>query len=417
VQAGLEIADIARRFAEPLCRSYQLSVDQHQVLGALRLCRTAVLGGHMDVCDRCGHQRPSYNSCRNRHCPKCQYSAQLRWLEQRKQRILPTHYFHVVFTLPSQLRSLVQYNRPELFALLFRAASQALLDLGRDDQRLGAQLGITAVLHTWSRDLNLHPHLHCVVTGGGLNAEGQWVGARPGFLFPVKVLGKRFKNLFLDGLKRLHQQEKLRFGGKCASLQCSSRFAGLLDKLYQTNWVVYCKKPFGDAQSVYAYLGRYTHRTAISNARLLSFDDKAVVFRTRHKKTASLPPILFLLRFLLHVLPYGFVRIRHYGLLASGNVNTKLVQARQQLEKQLRPAAEPGPDHAHHDEKLPYEPDFAWRFRRLTGIDLFQCPKCGIGRLVPYPLAATDRTCISRLIASQYLLPQRAPPLAALEAA
>jgi hypothetical protein len=187
VHAGLEVADIARRYGQQLRESHRLSFEQHQVLEALTLCRTAALGGHMDVCETCGHQRPSYNSCRNRHCPKCQYGAQLQWLEQRKKHILPIHHFHVVFTLPSQLRPLVLDNRRKLFALLFEAASQALLDLGRDNRWLGAQLGITAVLHSWSRDLNFHPHIHCVVTGGGLDPQGSWVSTDPGYLFPVKV--------------------------------------------------------------------------------------------------------------------------------------------------------------------------------------------------------------------------------------
>jgi hypothetical protein len=315
----------------------------------------------------------------------------------------------VVFTLPSQLRQLVLDNRRKLFALLFETASQALLDLGRDNRWLGAQLGITAVLHTWSRDLNFHPHLHCVVTGGGLDSQGRWVSTDPGFLFPVKVLGKRFGRLFLDGLKRLYQDRKLTLGGKCEPLANGSRFASLLDKLYQTNWVVYCKKPFGDAQGVYAYLGRYTHRTAISNGRLLSIDEKSVVFRTRHKKIASLPPVMFLRRFLLHVLPKGFVRIRHYGLLASGNVNTKLVQAKKQLDNNRAPAAVPSGKPAHGD-KLPFELDFAWRFRLLTGIDLFQCPKCGTGRLVRCLLLPQHSTASVCLTAKLYRAPQRSPP-------
>ena len=209
VRFPLEVADIARRFGPQLCENYRLSSEQHQVLEALTLCRTAALGGHMDVCQTCGYQRPSYNSCRNRHCPKCQYSAQLQWLEQRKQRILPVHHFHVVFTLPSALRPLVQHNRRALFALLFETASGALMDLGRDNRWLGAQIGISAVLHSWSRDLNFHPHLHCVVTGGGLDTNGHWVATKTGFLFPVNVLAKHFSRLFLDGLKRLYQDKKL----------------------------------------------------------------------------------------------------------------------------------------------------------------------------------------------------------------
>jgi hypothetical protein len=409
VRSRLELADIARRFGQQLREKYRLSFEQHQVLEALTLCRTAALGGHMDVCQSCGYQRPSYNSCRNRHCPKCQYSAQLQWLEQRKQRILPVHHFHVVFTLPSVLRPLVQQNRRALYALLFEAASSALMDLGRDNRWLGARIGISAVLHSWSRDLNFHPHLHCVVTGGGLDANGHWVGTKTRFLFPVNVLAKRFSRLYLDGLKRLYQDKKLTFPATCERLLNSSRFASLLDKLYKTKWVVYCKKPFGNAQGVYAYLGRYTHRTAISNGRLVSVDDKAVVFRTRYPKTASLPPTVFLRRFLLHVLPKGFVRIRHYGLLASGNVNTKLQQAKKQLEND--PAATVQPRRkAANDGKQPGEPDFAWRFRLLTGIDLFQCPKCRTGRLIRFVLQPPSLSPDIYPLVSSYFAPQRSPP-------
>jgi hypothetical protein len=253
----------------------------------------------------------------------------------------------------------------------------------------------------------------CVVTGGGLDPQGSWVSTDPGYLFPVKVLGKRFGHIFLDGLKRLYQDRKLKFGGKCEPLANSSRFASLLDKLYQTNWVVYCKKPFGDAQGVYAYLGRYTHRTAISNGRLLSADEKSVTFRTRDKKIASLPPVMFLRRFLLHVLPKGFVRIRHYGLLASANVHTKLQQAKQQLEKSL-PIVVPNGKPV-NDGQLPYEPDFAWRFRLLTGIDLFKCPKCRVGRLVRYLLLPQHSIAIIRLTANLYYAPQRSPPTVAYD--
>jgi len=377
VRPEIEVADIVRRFGDELTGSRVLSFEQRRALSAIALCRTARLGGHVDVCPDCGHSRPAYNSCRNRHCPKCQWLVSQRWLDSRLQRILPVHHFHVVFTLPSELRLLTMYNRKALFALLFESASAALKKLAADERRLGALLGITAVLHTWTRDLNFHPHLHCVVTGGGLGLDGKWVSTRPQFLFPVKVLGKLFRGIFVDRLRRLHADGKLVCNGKCSPLGSASEFQRLIDKLYSMRWNVYSKKPFGGIEGVHKYLAKYTHRIAISNRRLISFDDRAVTFYTRNGKTASLKPLGFLARFLSHVLPKNFVRIRHFGLYASGNVNTRLVKARTLLLNEMSAPVSDAQKPVTHDATASDEPDYVIRFRIATGIDLRRCPRCG----------------------------------------
>jgi hypothetical protein len=377
VRTEIEVGDIVRRFGDELVCTRALSFEQRRVLRAIALCRTARLGGHVDVCPDCGHKRPAYNSCRDRHCPKCQWLVSQRWLDSRLQRILPVHHFHVVFTLPSELRLLTMYNRKALFSLLFESASAALKKLGADERRLGALLGVTAVLHTWTRDLNFHPHLHCVVTGGGLGRDGQWVGTRPQFLFPVKVLGKLFRGIFVDRLKRLHYGGKLVCAGKCSQLGSASEFQSLVDKLYSMRFNVYSKKPFGGINCVYKYLAKYTHRIAISNRRLISFDDKAVTFYTRNSKTASLAPLPFLARFISHVLPKNFVRIRHFGLYASGNVDTRLQQARALLLDEESAPVSVAKTEVEHDTPAPDEPDYVTRYRDATGVDLSLCPLCG----------------------------------------
>jgi len=340
-------------------------------------CRTAELGGHVDVCDHCGHASdPSYNSCRNRHCPKCQSLAQKLWIEERAARILPTHYFHVVFTLPAELRALARVNPKTIFTLLFETAARTLLDLGRDEQRLGAELGITAVLHTWTRDLRFHPHVHCVVTGGGLDPSGErWITVKPGFLFPVKVMSALFRGKFLAALDRAYRHGELRFGTtSCAALADPRRFARLRDSLYRRDWVVYSKRPFGGAQHVYEYLGRYTHRVAISNQRLLAIGDDAIRFATKNGMTETLTPALFIRRFLQHVLPARFVKIRHYGLKASRNATSRLEVARRLLEAQHGDAhaiVDTAPDDPEPDDELrPGAP----------------CPRCKTGTIVRHYL-------------------------------
>jgi len=384
----LEVADIFRAHGDAYARNHVLTPDQDRVMQDIVRCRTAELGGHLDKCELCSHERPSYNSCRNRHCPKCQSLAQAKWIEKRKERILPIHYFHVVFTLPGQLRPLTLGNRKTIFALLFEAGSRTLLDLARDPKRLGAQLGITAVLHTWTRDLRFHPHLHCIVTGGGLNHSAErWVPTKlERYLFPREVIAKLFRNKFLDALKRAYKNEKLRFRSAYEELADPTFFRVFVDKLYNINWGVYAKRPFGGPQQVFEYLGRYTHRVAISNHRLISSDDDGVTFITKRDKTITLPHQEFIRRFLLHVLPSGFVKIRHFGIKASGNVNTKLVRARELLEEQ-NPSVGKDSNTEATNESDAHEPE-SWQeqMRRLTGTDLSICPLCGEGKMIRRPL-------------------------------
>jgi hypothetical protein len=395
---SIEVADIVARHGQQLSSHRVLSSEQRKALGAIESCRTARLGGHVDVCGQCGHQRPAYNSCRNRHCPKCQWLASERWLDRRMQTVLPVHHFHVVFTLPSELRALVMRNKKPLYGLLFESASRALKKLAADDRRLGAMLGITAVLHTWSRDLSFHPHVHCVVTGGGLTDDGRWVHTRPGFLLSVKPLSKLFRGIFLDRLVRLLRDEKLDVGGKCAALEHENDRRVFIDKLYDKSWNVYSKKSFGGAEAVHGYLSKYTHRIAISNRRLIAFDDDSVTFYTRDGRTASLRPLGFLSRFVNHVLPHNFIRIRHFGLYASSHLKTTLPRARALLHNSGAPA----PTRHHEPPEPDDEPDFVRRFRDATGIDLGRCERCG-AIVSRHPLAHDPRASP----------PQRAPPHAA----
>jgi len=350
---------------------------------AIESCRTSVLGGHLDVCDACGYQRPAYNSCRNRHCPKCQCLAQAHWIEQRAQRILPTHHFHVVFTLPGALRRLALYNRRLIFTLLFRAASQTLLTMGRDPRRLGGLLGVTAVLHTWTRKLHFHPHLHCIVTGGGLSLDDhRWVATKNSrYLFPVRALSTLFRGKLLNALRRAYRRGKLRGGPDLPELRDDPAFDRFIDSLYRQPWVVYAKKPFAGADHVFQYLGRYTHRVAISNQRIKAVDGNSVRFVTRGGDTSTLTPDEFIRRFLQHVLPAGFVKIRHYGLLAPAKVSTALERARALLNVDAAvPENNPVPSLTLDDA------DWRAKFARLTGVDLVRCPRCEIGAMIRHPL-------------------------------
>jgi hypothetical protein len=319
---SLDVADIFQRFGRDLERA-PLTPEQGRAVRAIRACRTAALGGHQLVCSACGYSQPVYNSCRNRHCPKCQALAQRRWVDACMHRVLPVRYFHVVFTLPQQLRALVHRNRRVMFELLFAAASKTLLTLGADPRRLGVQLGLTAVLHTWTRDLSFHPHLHTIVTGGGLTPAETWAAVKNGnFLFPVKVVSRLFRGKLLAGLKRAYRKGLIRTEGPLQHLADPDAFQYLIDSLYRKDFVVYAKRPFAGPQQVFAYLGHYTHRVGISNQRLIEIGDTHVRFKTKHGRTALLRGEEFVRRFLLHVLPKGFVKIRHYGLLASVNAST-----------------------------------------------------------------------------------------------
>jgi hypothetical protein len=373
----LEVADVVRAYGAELRRRYRLAAVTLKVMWHLVTCRTALLGGHLDVCDTCGHERVSYNSCRDRHCPKCQATERARWVAERLERLLPVPCFHVVFTLPAELRPLALRNKRLVYTLLFEAASSTLLTLTRDPKRLGAEIGITAVLHTWGQTLEFHPHLHCVVTGGGLAVDGsRWKPGRQGFLLPLGVLSKLFRGRFLAGLKRARDHGKLDFSGSTADLADPVRWAALRDVLYRQRWNTYAKPPFGGPEQVLRYLGSYTHRVAISNHRLVALEDGQVTFTYKdyrdgsRRKTMALDAVEFLRRFLLHVLPPGFVRIRHYGLWAARNVNTKLATARRLLGGDPPTRAVPG-------ERRP-----AWeRFFERTGVDVCACPLCKTGRL------------------------------------
>jgi hypothetical protein len=316
-----EVADVVRLCGDAFTRAHPLGPEQRAVLRDLIRCRTPALGGHLDTCGECGVSRPSYNSCRNRHCPKCQSVRQAQWVDARERRILPTHHFHVVFTLPAPLRPIALAHRRLVFDMLFAAASDTLLTLGRDPARLGAQLAVTAVLHTWKRDLGWHPHLHCIVSGGGLDiAADRWVSSADNYLFPVLVLGEVFRGKMLAALQSAVDRRDL-------ALPDTERIE-LFETIRRTKWVVYAKRPFGDAEQVIRYLGRYTHRVGISNARLRDVSPAGVRFATKNGGEVTVAPDEFLRRFLLHVLPRGFTKIRHFGLLAAGNVNGRLERAR-----------------------------------------------------------------------------------------
>lgn len=371
---------------------HMLTLQQSKVMRAVEQCRTPALGGHLEVCDHCGYSRPAYNSCRDRHCPKCQSLRQAQWIEARQERLLPVPYFHVVFTLPSSLRRLCRRNDREMYNLLFQSATQTLLRLGQDPGRLGARIAITAVLHTWTRELDYHPHLHCIVSAGGLSLDQtSFVHGDAKYLFPVAVMGILFRGLFLDGLKQLVQKGQVRTDG--------IELDPLLDTLYRTDWVVYAKRPFGGPEQVLSYLGRYTHRVGISNQRLVSLDEQGVCFRTKGGGKLTLLPQEFIRRFLLHVLPPGFVKIRHYGLWAGGRSAELLDKARQLLAADgpaLTAPVEPSALAPDADAELPQAAgalessdvpeDWIQRLLRVCGIDVTRCPMCQKGRMVPQPL-------------------------------
>lgn len=378
-----EVADILRAHGGAFAANHALTDEQWKAMWDITHCRTASLGGHVDVCLACGDERPSYNSCRNRHCPKCQALAQAEWLDKQKARILDTGYFHVVLTLPSELRPLGLRSPTEIHNLLFQAASDTLLTLGRDPKRIGGLIGATAVLHTWTRDLRYHPHLHCVVTGGALAAASdgspKWIDVGRDYLLPVKVLSKLFRGKFVAGLERLHSKGQLDLPDE---LGRPGAFASLVAQLRRTRWLTYCKRPFAGPEQVFKYLGRYTHRVGLSNKRLLRVDDEAVTIATRDGNTATMTPLEFVRRFLTHVLPKGFVKIRHYGLVAPGNIKTRLEAARRAISGGGRA---PGAIAA-----APVA-DWRTRMRELTGVDLTRCRVCGGANLERWSFPQPER--------------------------
>jgi hypothetical protein len=350
MRTSLEVADIFHA-AGPAYRAAHaghLSLHQLKVMSAIEHCRTAALGGHVEACTDCGHWRIAYNSCRNRHCPKCQGAAARTWLAEREADLLPVGYFHVVFTLPAEVADIAFQNKALVYDLLFRAASETMLTIAADPKHLGARIGITAVLHTWGSALTHHPHVHMIVPGGGISLDGsRWIASRPAFLLPVRVLGKLFRRLFLTRLIELHDSERLAFFGGQAALTDRRAFLRHLAPIRKQRWIVYAKAPFAGPEAVLAYLSRYTHRVAISNRRLLSFDKAGVTFRYKDYRRSgpdlhqvmTLEPSEFIRRFLLHVLPKGFHRIRHYGLLAASMRKSSIARARELLA--ASPPSEP----------------------------------------------------------------------------
>ncbi|MCW5721595.1 MAG: IS91 family transposase [Devosia sp.] len=354
----IEVADIFRSAgpAYRVAHAGHLSLSQPKVMSAIEACRTAALGGHVEACSDCGHQRIAYNSCRNRHCPRCQGAGARTWLEAQEANLLPVGYFHVVFTLPAQVAEIAFHNKAPVYDLLFKAASETMLTIAADPKHLGARIGITAVLHSWGSAMTHHPHIHMIVPGGGITPDGRWISSRPAFLLPVRVLGALFRRLFLTRLLDLHGAGKLGFFGKLAGLSDRRAFQRHLAPVRKKRWVVYAKAPFAGPEAVLAYLSRYTHRVAISNSRLIAFDGTAVTFRYKDYRRSSadrqqvmtLAADEFIRRFLIHVLPRGFHRIRHYGLLAGSARKDCLAQARDVLgvapATDEPPAAETAPD-------------------------------------------------------------------------
>ena len=352
MRPALDVADIFRAHgpAWRLAHAGHLSLGQLKVMSAIEACRTAQLGGHVEHCEDCDHVRIAYNSCRNRHCPKCQSAAAQRWLEARQAELLPLAYYHAVFTLPAQIGDIAFQNKAVVYDILFKAASQTLLTIAADPKHLGARIGLTAVLHTWGSALTHHPHVHCIVPGGGLSLDGQrWVSCRPRFFLPVRVLSRLFRRRFLDQLAAAHVEGRLAFFGDLAGLSDRAAFTARLAPLRRTEWVVYAKRPFAGPEAVLAYLARYTHRVAISSSRLVSCDDRAVTFRWKdyradgqhRQKLMTLAPTEFMRRFLIHVLPSGFHRIRHYGLFANTARAEAMAKARALLHVPPPPSAEP----------------------------------------------------------------------------
>jgi Putative transposase/Transposase zinc-binding domain len=337
---ALEVADIFRRHGEAYRRAHadHLGRTERRVMGAIEACRTAALGGHVECCVECGLVRISYNSCRDRHCPKCQGSARAAWLADRQAELLPVPYFHVVFTLPASAAEIAFQNKAAVYAILFRSAAEALSTIAADPKHLGAEIGFISVLHTWGQNLQHHPHVHCLVPGGGISPDGrQWIACRPGFFLPVRVLSRLFRRLFLENLKAAFDSGKLAFFGALAELAAAPVFARRLNELQRAEWVVYAKCPFAGPAAALAYLGRYTHRVAISNSRLIDMTGDRVRFRWRDyrhhdkSKVMALAADEFIRRFLLHTLPDGFHRIRHYGFLSNGHRAEKIARCQELL--------------------------------------------------------------------------------------
>jgi hypothetical protein len=373
--ARVELAEVFARHGAAYRAAQRLVPVQHRAMRAIEACRTEALGGHVERCDGCGALRYHYHSCRNRHCPKCQTLAKERWLAARRAELLPVPYFHLVFTLPHDLNALAQGNPRALYGLLFEAVSATLIEFGENPRWLGGEIAATLVLHTWGQTLSQHLHLHCLVAGGALGANGQWIRPPRGFLFPVQALSMVFRGKFLAGLKRLFHNGSLKLAGSSAARLDPNAQRHFFNTLHEKSWVVYAKKPFGGPRQVLDYLGRYTHRVAISNNRLVSCTDTELRFRYKdyahgnRRKVMCLDAQEFIRRFLLHILPSGFTRIRHYGLLANRAKRKKLAHARAALDYQPAPQ--------------PPEPESVEAFwLRVASLDIHRCPRCKAGRMI-----------------------------------
>jgi hypothetical protein len=378
MKRSLEVADIFRLHGPVYRQAHGVPLRQLRAMRAIEACRTAELGGHVDECDHCGLLRISYNSCRNRHCPKCQCLDKERWLTDRKRDLLPIGYFHVVFTLPKDVRPLALRNQKAVYKLFFRAVSETIKELTADCKHLGGEVGFIVLLHTWSQTLMDHPHVHCIVTGGGLSVDGKrWIPCKDEFFLPVRVLSRLFRGKFLAYLKEAYAKGEMDFSGKIVPLKEKRAFNALLNDLYGQEWVVYCKPPFSNAEKVMEYLARYTHRVAISNNRLLNLEGGRVTFRYRDRndddrvKLMNLDVSEFIRRFLMHILPDGFMKIRHYGILSNRNRKNKLARCKKLLGVQPL-------DKNTEEQREPWQDLLA----RITGVDPRICPSCGKGKMV-----------------------------------
>lgn len=370
-----ELQDIFQQYGEDYRKKYKLPLNQLKAMSSIESCRTSALGGHID---ECGHIKISYNSCRNRHCPKCQSLAKERWLENRKEDLLPVKYFYVVFTIPEEINAIALRNQKEIYQILFKAASETLLELGRNPKYIGAQLGITTLLHTWGQNLMFHPHLHCIVPSGGLTLDGtRWINSRKKFFIPVRVLSAKFKGKFLAFLQNAFYNRKLKFMGEITELARADVFQCFIENLREKDWVVYCKPPFKSAAYVLQYIGRYTHRVAISNNRMQFTENGFVTFKWRDYKDKSKEKYMtlkaeeFIRRFLMHILPDKFVKIRHYGFLGNRNKKTKLKQCKNLTGAKINLKFE-------KIKKLSLEQ----LMLKLTGKDIRICPCCNNGKMV-----------------------------------
>jgi hypothetical protein len=354
--------------------SKKLPLNIYKTLSAIKYCRTSALGGHVYQCDNCGQIKISYNSCRNRHCPKCQSYAKELWVYERRKSLLPTHYFHVVFTVPEELNSLILFNQKELYSVFFKSVSETLLELGSDKKYLRADIGFTALLHTWGQNLMNHPHIHCIIPGGGLSLDkSKWIKSKKKFFIPVKVLSRKFRGKFLYYVNELYLKNKLKFPSNISELGSRDVFSQLKDSLYKKEWIVYSKPPFGGAEHVLQYLSRYTHRVAISDNRIIKVDNDSVVFKWKDykdnnkEKVMTLNPQEFIRRFTMHILPDRFVKIRHYGILGNRNKHLKFKRCLEIFK------VKPKKDDSLSSAEL---------FFKLTGIKIGMCKVCEKGNLI-----------------------------------